>query len=110
MSIGDKLFGSDAMIVKKEYVMDIPLTPCVYEGELFSLGKLVSCWTNNKEEADMKNNLMKLAKEVRSSEFKHLTDQEFAIFCESFYDNFHSLNKNEGKIQYILDNEIKNFS
>jgi len=61
---GDTIWGSREKIVSIIEVFDIPLTPCVIEGELFVGDFLISCWAQNKENAAKMMTLMKMVEKV----------------------------------------------
>ena len=62
LDVGDSMYGSDSAIVKREMVLDIPLTPILAEGNIEIAGRKISCWSNTVENAKNLNVLMEHVK------------------------------------------------
>ncbi len=102
LCVDDRIFGSGARVVAIEHVLDVPLTPAVFEGEIVYGGKLVSCWAQNKENAEKMQHLASLAQKFRKSA-TGLTDEEFVCVCNTFYEEFRSLGKSEEEVPRLLE-------
>lgn len=84
LKIGDSIWGSDEKITNILELSDIPLTPCVIEGELFVGDFLISCWSQNKENADKMMKLMKMVEKV----IDKMDDKELEILSHKIYETF----------------------
>ncbi len=90
LQIGERIWGSNKKIRKIINVLDIPLTPCVVEGEIFVNGFLISCWAQSKENADKMMQLMKIVEKYMGD----MNEKELETLSHSFYEKFKASGKN----------------
>lgn len=104
VNVGDKLksINESVIITKISKIMDIPLTPCVISGNIILGNTVVSCWTDNEENANKMNMLMEL---VKNEFIKGTSLSNINIMAEKFYNEFHKGNKNIKNI-FKIYNEI----
>lgn len=71
--------------------MDIPLTPCVVEGDIDICGKIISCWSHSKENARKMNILCNKVKEFINN---GVSINEISRLSHNIYEKYHSSGKN----------------
>ena len=81
---GETILGSCEKIISIVEVFDIPLTPCVIEGEIFVGDFLISCWAQNKENAAKMMTLMKMVEKV----IDKMDEKELETLSHKMYEKF----------------------
>ena len=90
LKIGENIWGSSKKIMKITHILDIPLTPCVVEGEIFVNEFLISCWAQSKENAEKMMQLMKIVEKFMGD----MNEKELELLSHSFYEKFKAAGKN----------------
>ena len=90
LKIGENIWGSSKKIMKITHILDIPLTPCVVEGEIFVNEFLISCWAQSKENAEKMMQLMKIVEKFMGD----MNEKELELLSHSFYEKFKASGKN----------------